>query len=709
MENVSPIISPDRALMLQHLELLFGRALAGRVEITAIHTDKEPKRPARTKFFDVGDWEEAAAFAADVNAQPGWNVYVGAALRNEDVFPGKAAEDSDFFRTYVVWADADDDEQVSSARETYRSLGITPPFIVVTGRTPSKRAQLWWPLENPIDDIDTLRAQLRGIAAALKTDPKVCTGKQLMRLAGGLNWPKKDDRILERTEVVLVARTQREFPVEQLVMAFPPLARAQMAAAGALPEVISAPSGSLGLLEQIEEGREGWTFKYVRARIREYVGTTGAEPDAVSLYDFSSAYYFQRVSQKRPGRGPRFLMQKCIEAVRAFHEGKIPGMGSVEEAVRGWDAQHPPLPEGDPDDPELQEDDEVDEGPFRASDLAGEPPERRWVVKDWIVEGAVNSLYGDGGLGKTLLAQQLACCVSVGAPWLGVETIKGAVLAILCEDDKNELWRRHNEIKASMGHAIGNPFHDVWLWPRGGEDNVLVKWDRDGSPVLGKLAQRIENAVAELNPTLLILDTLADFYGGNEIDRPQVNYFIKTVLGGLIKARAVLGFPLTVLLLGHPSVAGKSTGSGYSGSTAWNNAVRSRMYLARPEEGGSDERVLTRGKANYAKSGDETAIRLYYEAGVLLPQIDSDDVNGLWLAKREVVQAADKAWRTGKPYSAQKGHQRFIYTALAADLKQDGYEPTLVRQAVRECIDEGQIMPSSSNGKRGYRSPRNAD
>ena len=47
-----------------------------------------------------------------------------------------------------------------------------------------------------------------------------------------------------------------------------------------------------------------------------------------------------------------------------------------------------------------------------------------------------------------------------------------------------------------------------------------------------------------------------------------------------------------------------------------------RFAAARPEDGAADERILTRGKANYAKSGDETAVRLFYADGVGSPGTD---------------------------------------------------------------------------------------
>lgn len=383
----------------------------------------------------------------------------------------------------------------------------------------------------------------------------------------------------------------------------------------------------------------------------------------------------------------------------------------AEAQRQGWanPATRPDLPAHDPETGEIIEpEEETASAPFQASKFHGDPPTREWIIPDWIIEGAVNSLYGDGGLGKTLLAQQLACAVALGDRWLGLDAKRGSVLAVLCEDDEGELHRRHNDIKAACGFSIGNPFEDVWLWPRVGDENVLIRWNKDDAPVLGAFMARLVSEVERISPSLLILDTLADFYAGNEISRPHVNYFVKTVLGGLIKRQGAKGHALTILLLGHPSVAGKASGSGYSGSTAWNNAVRSRMYLTRPEEGASDERILTRGKANYAKSGDETAIRLFYAEGVLRACDDAEDGDSiLWAAKEEACKLVQRAWSSGQPYAAQKGHKRHVFALLPADLTKAGYSLQMARQAVREADDEGLIGPGRDNGKRGYKVLKN--
>lgn len=712
MESVKPILTPNRAAMVQHLELLFGRALTGKIELTAIKADAGPTDRPETRFFNLDQIEDAADWAVTTNTKHMWNVYVGAALRSPDVFPGKAADDDDFHAAYAICADVDEAHDLKRVRERYRALNIAPPFAVVTGRTPSTRAQLWWPLEDPIRDAETYRQALRAVAHNLGTDRATTAAKQLMRLGGGVAWPKakKPGRILEPTEVNTPDGAQSVFTLEQIQRAFPPPEPATEArerapeGGGSLAGAMAAPDLRSALASMRSDDRDLWV------RMGHALKSLGDQGRGlwIEWSQTSDKYDPQDAARVWESlRGERTGFQAVF--AEAQRQGWVnPATvhdGPTMSVISG------PIETIDPETGEIIEAAPATSRPIQASSLKGDPPERQWIIDQWIVEGAVNSLYGDGGLGKTLLAQQLACSVSLGAPWLGMPSKPGPVLAILCEDEQDELHRRHNAIKAAMGHPMGNPFHDVWLWPRVGDENVLIRWDRDGTPKLGDFASDIVREVETINPALLILDTLADFYAGSEIDRPQVNYFVKTVLGGLIKRQKARGHALTVLLLGHPSVAGKATGSGYSGSTAWNAAVRSRMYLSRPEDGSSDERILTRGKANYASSGDETAIRLYFDNGALHANDDTTEGDAvLFAAREEACAKVDAAWRQGKPYSGQKTHPRYVYTALTADLKKDGYDPRIVRQALRELIiDDAIITLSKGRDKRGYRTSKSGD
>jgi RecA-family ATPase len=299
-------------------------------------------------------------------------------------------------------------------------------------------------------------------------------------------------------------------------------------------------------------------------------------------------------------------------------------------------------------------DDASESAPIDVGELTGEPKKREWIVPDWIPKGVVSSLSGDGGMGKTLLAQQLLYATGLGGKWLGIDVPAVRGLGVFCEDDEDELHRRHNAIKADLGHAVGNPFTDTWIWPRVGHDNLLVTFDKDGKPLVSPFFALIMKHVLEKRLGLLVLDTIADLFGGNEIIRAQVNYFIKATCGAFIKQAKDAGFVLTVILLSHPSQAGRNSGSGESGSTAWNNAVRARLYLTRPEDGLPEQRVLTRKKSNYSASGDDVKIDLLWADGVL-KCASSSNVVAVKSIENQITHLVAAAWDNGRPYHGKNG------------------------------------------------------
>ncbi|MBR1124517.1 AAA family ATPase [Bradyrhizobium lablabi] len=230
---------------------------------------------------------------------------------------------------------------------------------------------------------------------------------------------------------------------------------------------------------------------------------------------------------------------------------------------------------------------------------------REWIVDGWMPKDEVTLLYGDGGVGKSLLAMQFATCAATGRPWLGQATQPSRVMGFFCEDSEDELLRRQIDINRALGVDF-TELTGLRFICRKHSDNVFALWDRQtGALKLQPVWHQLVAAAKEFDAGVVIVDTIADVYAGSEIDRVQVNAFVKGVLGRLGKEIGA-----TVLALGHPSVAGKQSGEGTSGSTAWNNAVRSRLYLKHPKgaEGGNT-RVLEGRKSNYGPKGSQLIVR----------------------------------------------------------------------------------------------------
>jgi RecA-family ATPase len=230
-------------------------------------------------------------------------------------------------------------------------------------------------------------------------------------------------------------------------------------------------------------------------------------------------------------------------------------------------------------------------------------PPRMWIMEDWLPMQRATLLTGEGGAGKSLAAQQMATCVALGIPFLGVPTRHVAALYVTCEDDRAELHRRQDGICRALGVSFADLDRKLYLLSRCGElDNSLLHYGPDGF-AFSQFYGQLQATIAAHGICFLVLDNIAHLFEGNENVRQHVAVFCNA-LEALCRANGAL----TILFLGHPSKAGAQ----FSGSTAWENQVRSRIYLERGKEGdGSDPdvRMLSRAKANYASAGDAITMR----------------------------------------------------------------------------------------------------
>ena len=251
------------------------------------------------------------------------------------------------------------------------------------------------------------------------------------------------------------------------------------------------------------------------------------------------------------------------------------------------------------------------------ADWAGiEVPEREWLVPDWMPMRQTTALYAQGGTGKTLVAQQLLTAVATGGEWLDMAVRRGPCVGVFCEDDADELHRRQTDINAAMGVAWGD-LSDLHILPRVGHDNLLMDFDQGGHGTLTKFWHSLYGELEQINPTLVVIDTAADTFGGNENIRPQVRQYVQQAL-----TQIATRLDCAVVLCAHPSASGVASGEGTGGSTAWENSVRSRLYMQRDE--GGQKITMTRKKSNYSASGNQHSVAMFWYQGALQTYADTD-------------------------------------------------------------------------------------
>ncbi|MGM0740168.1 MAG: AAA family ATPase [Pseudomonadota bacterium] len=261
---------------------------------------------------------------------------------------------------------------------------------------------------------------------------------------------------------------------------------------------------------------------------------------------------------------------------------------------------------------------------YSAATLKGKPvKQREWLVHGLIPQKTVTLFGGDGGTGKSLLALQLAVAVATSGGWIGKGVSGGRVIYMSAEDDDDELHRRLDDILRAE-RLTYDDLSGLTMRSLAGEDALLAV-DSQMSLMRSELFKELDGRAADESPTLIVIDTLADVYPANENDRAKVRQFIG-ILRGLALKRGC-----AVLLLGHPSLTGLNSGTGASGSTAWNNSVRSRLYLSRITDNGfeadPDRRVMTTMKANYGRIGEETHMK--WQTGVFVPELSEQGLDKL--------------------------------------------------------------------------------
>jgi hypothetical protein len=679
MTNVKPMFEPDAVQMRRHVGHLFEGWLDGGHDgaIELAWSDAQDGKLRHAVMFGTDELDELVERAVAVNRTPGRNVYVGAALRKPGIGGGRA-KDEDIYALSAFYADIDDDV-TATASINYKNRGCPPTGVVITGRHPHLRAQLYWRLESPVRDPDLCRRQNLALAQALGGDPSVVNLARVLRLGGSIAWPVKNGRIIERTEFLSFDDGRaRTYMAEQIARAYPASEPALETPALSAPLIRLPPQLQIGsanlsvdvCIARIRAG-DHWHDNMLRL-VGHWIARGWSDAEILTTAEAMTL--------------PGYTRDQTRREVTAMIAG----------GRRKWnkpDAAHVVD----------QHEDEHSQRPLIVDprSWSGKPvPERQWLVEDWIPMKHVTALYGDGGLGKTLLAQQLLTSVATGRDWLGLPVRKLRAFGLLCEDHEDDLHINQERINGAYWIEY-KQLGDLRLWPSVGFDNLLMTFDGQdsGKGQLTEFFSSLLDEVRDFGARFVVLDTAADLFGGNENIRTQVRQFISNACGRI--ARAIDG---TVLLCAHPSLSGMASGSGSSGSTAWNNTVRSRLYLTQAlaeagEEADPDARVLTRKKSNYARAGETLTLR--WVDGVMMPCAAAGDERDEADVRRAVLDEIERAWANGQPYSdAPQARSRFILTRLPA---RTGLARAAVERAYLALVDSGHLRVEVHDAHRNFR------
>jgi RecA-family ATPase len=327
---------------------------------------------------------------------------------------------------------------------------------------------------------------------------------------------------------------------------------------------------------------------------------------------------------------------------------------------------------------------------YSAATLQGKPvPAREWLVDDLIPSGTVTLLGGDGGTGKSLLSLQLAAAVALGSPWIGRSVAGGKAVYISAEDDEDELHRRIADVARAQGIELCE-LSNLTLRSLAGLDALLAMQDGPSSVLRpSALFNALDLFLGDLGPSLVVLDTLADLFPGNENDRAQARQFIGMLRGLSIRHKCA------VVLLAHPSLSGLNSGAGTSGSTGWNNSVRSRLYFERVMqdnyEANPDARVLRTMKANYGRTGGE--IGLTWRGGVFVtdtPNTGLDRMAGNAKAERVFLKLLGLFTEQGRRVN-HAGGSTYAPKVFAEHPQSEGVTKRAFRTAMESLLADGRF------------------
>ncbi len=677
-------ITFDYAAIRTHVEMMHGLAsgVNGLLVVSTFYAnpngDKDvPGVVSHHRVGDVDGMVEAIVCHAET---PNANVFAGLQVMRPDLERGKRGTESDILALLGLVVDLDADTGCDGA------MPIEPHLVLET--SPGNR-QPFVLFDRPVEP-----AEAKPLAAALKratgSDHGTADIAHVWRIPGTLNFPNRKKlergRSVDPASVFVVEGWQGDLiSVEDMRAALEPWAadvrEASSFAMGELPASGSVHAGDRAaeLLAACDVGDRS----NHAARVVEQLAFDGHSPEAALLLFLNAPgdWLTRYPTEDRATSDFRRLWGKfAVPLIEEREQLSVSVSGFLDRV-----ASKPPLVAANDNKPQA-----TDGLPFVFPSVwEGVPvPRREWFIEKYVPLRTVTLLTGDGGLGKSLLTLQVSIASALGCESVGLNPRQGRTLYVGAEDEVDEFHRRINDVLAAAGASYRDLRENFLLLPLADRDATLALPDKSGKMVPTPLFERLFDRIVEFRPGLVVLDTSADLYGGDEIKRSQVRQFV-----AMLRQIAII-CDCAVILLSHPSVSGMQSGAGTSGSTAWNNSVRSRLYLTGETGEGADPdgRILTNMKSNYGAKGG--ALKMRWEKGVFVLNDGStpNPTRRLMEAKAEAVFLAllSKFSRQGVVVGTIPG-TNYAPAKMAERADADGVEKKALASAMLRLLDDGRV------------------
>lgn len=222
------------------------------------------------------------------------------------------------------------------------------------------------------------------------------------------------------------------------------------------------------------------------------------------------------------------------------------------------------------------------------SKVLTDPPDPvQFLVDKWMPLGHLTLLAAHGGAGKSIFALQAAVCLSLGIDFMGKKTRKSRVLFFSAEDSSQIIRSRLARIFQHMKLNPSQVAENLKILDATGNPVLFAEHNSNGikKGLVTYLYYELQKMVQSFSADILIIDNASDTFDANENERSRVRGFSRSLIK-IGQDRKV-----AVLLLAHidkQTARGDSNTEGYSGSTAWHNSARSRIFLLK-----ENDKILT--------------------------------------------------------------------------------------------------------------------